>query len=285
MGLHEPDYLSRFLSIINTCDTHPYRTQSEKTGRILQLHCIDSIMYIDIENMLWILSEIFDTIISPEIINYIRKVLFIETMNVDVDGVETEKELICINLIDNKALLKFHNWLFDHFTQKNAEGRVFQRFEMAGMAKPYNNFYYNDQQSPGMRDSYSYDSHWNQGECENPFSLSYMPIECSMPSPPKGYPLAYAKPRGKQVPCRKEPCLERPFVCEFFGCKRAFKRQEHLKRHIKMHTGERPFKCLFPGCQKSFSRSDNLNSHYKTHNIVRGRSCKSYNATKTIGDY
>lgn len=68
--------------------------------------------------------------------------------------------------------------------------------------------------------------------------------------------------RAKQVNIK-----DRPFVCEYPECKRAFKRFEHLKRHNKMHTGERPYKCKYPGCMKSFSRSDNLAQHFKIHNV------------------
>ncbi|KAH9410994.1 hypothetical protein HK407_09g14080 [Ordospora pajunii] len=76
----------------------------------------------------------------------------------------------------------------------------------------------------------------------------------------------------RSVGCMKD----RPFVCSFNSCKRAFKRYEHLKRHILMHTGERPHKCKFPGCSKSFSRSDNLSQHYKIHNISNEMHTRSY---------
>ncbi|KAM6493066.1 STE-12 alpha [Amanita muscaria] len=53
------------------------------------------------------------------------------------------------------------------------------------------------------------------------------------------------------------------FVCPLFSCGRMFKRQEHLKRHLRTHTMERPYAC--PRCKKRFSRSDNLNQHLRTH--------------------
>ncbi|PFH49297.1 hypothetical protein AMATHDRAFT_48848 [Amanita thiersii Skay4041] len=53
------------------------------------------------------------------------------------------------------------------------------------------------------------------------------------------------------------------FVCPLFSCGRMFKRQEHLKRHLRTHTMERPYAC--PKCRKRFSRSDNLNQHLRTH--------------------
>ncbi|KAI7908340.1 uncharacterized protein BX663DRAFT_402307, partial [Cokeromyces recurvatus] len=54
-------------------------------------------------------------------------------------------------------------------------------------------------------------------------------------------------------------------ICPLSECQRQFKRFEHLKRHMKVHTLERPFSCSYPGCQKNFSRSDNLSQHIKTH--------------------
>ena len=47
-------------------------------------------------------------------------------------------------------------------------------------------------------------------------------------------------------------------------CDKAFRRSEHLKRHIRsVHSSERPFHCVL--CEKKFSRSDNLSQHLKTH--------------------
>ncbi|KAI8366715.1 uncharacterized protein BYT42DRAFT_587650 [Radiomyces spectabilis] len=58
---------------------------------------------------------------------------------------------------------------------------------------------------------------------------------------------------------------EKQHVCTHPNCQRRFKRLEHLKRHMRIHTSERPFQCTYAGCQKSFSRSDNLTQHLKTH--------------------
>ncbi|KAJ1722101.1 hypothetical protein LPJ53_003433, partial [Coemansia erecta] len=57
----------------------------------------------------------------------------------------------------------------------------------------------------------------------------------------------------------------RRYVCEYAGCTKQFKRQEHLKRHFRVHTGERPYKCPAPDCNKVFARMDNLNQHIRTH--------------------
>ncbi|KAF9203806.1 hypothetical protein BGZ49_006026 [Haplosporangium sp. Z 27] len=53
--------------------------------------------------------------------------------------------------------------------------------------------------------------------------------------------------------------------CKFQSCTWSFKRFEHLKRHMLVHTKERPFVCDFQGCEKSFSRSDNFSAHLRTH--------------------
>ncbi|CCK71471.1 stress-responsive transcriptional activator MSN4 KNAG_0H00550 [Huiozyma naganishii CBS 8797] len=55
---------------------------------------------------------------------------------------------------------------------------------------------------------------------------------------------------------------DKPFKCG--QCVKAFKRSEHLKRHVRsVHSNDRPFACTL--CEKKFSRSDNLSQHLKTH--------------------
>ncbi|KAL3480337.1 regulatory protein brlA [Aspergillus californicus] len=62
------------------------------------------------------------------------------------------------------------------------------------------------------------------------------------------------------------------FKCKEPGCNGRFKRQEHLKRHMKSHSKDKPHVCWVPGCHRAFSRSDNLNAHYtKTHSKRGGR--------------
>jgi uncharacterized Zn-finger protein len=58
---------------------------------------------------------------------------------------------------------------------------------------------------------------------------------------------------------------QKSHICPVPQCQRRFKRLEHLKRHMRIHTMERPFACSFPNCHKTFSRSDNLSQHMKTH--------------------
>jgi hypothetical protein len=51
-------------------------------------------------------------------------------------------------------------------------------------------------------------------------------------------------------------------VCSI--CGRGFGKQEHLVRHMRIHTRERPYPC--PSCHKSFARRDVLNRHIAAHN-------------------
>ncbi|KAJ1674170.1 hypothetical protein EV182_003816, partial [Spiromyces aspiralis] len=62
-----------------------------------------------------------------------------------------------------------------------------------------------------------------------------------------------------------EKSVLRRYACPYSGCCKNFKRHEHLKRHIRTHTGEKPFKCHIEGCGKGFARMDNLHQHIRTH--------------------
>jgi DNA-directed RNA polymerase subunit RPC12/RpoP len=66
--------------------------------------------------------------------------------------------------------------------------------------------------------------------------------------------------RGRKQSLTEDPSKQ--YVCD--KCSRRFRRQEHLKRHIRsLHTDDKPFTCT--DCGKKFSRSDNLSQHQRTH--------------------
>ncbi|KAH8922410.1 hypothetical protein BT69DRAFT_1220287 [Atractiella rhizophila] len=59
---------------------------------------------------------------------------------------------------------------------------------------------------------------------------------------------------------------ERPFVCEFPGCEKAFARAHDRKRHQLLHTGEKKYKCDV--CQTAFVRLDALQRHRMALSIL-----------------
>ena len=62
------------------------------------------------------------------------------------------------------------------------------------------------------------------------------------------------------------------FHCGHAGCTKAFRRKEHLNRHVRSHEPTRPHKCYL--CNKSFARKDILHRHVLLHNAPPGEGPK-----------
>lgn len=69
-------------------------------------------------------------------------------------------------------------------------------------------------------------------------------------------------------PLSAEP--DRPFSCD--KCGRKFIRITHMRRHMRIHTGERPFLCHI--CGRRYARGDYLRAHIQAHRKERMHKCK-----------
>ncbi|EJU04209.1 hypothetical protein DACRYDRAFT_87475 [Dacryopinax primogenitus] len=70
-------------------------------------------------------------------------------------------------------------------------------------------------------------------------------------------------PQRTQDMVRAEALAKRKYVCS--QCDKAFTTSGHLRRHIKVHTGDKPFICPYPKCYKKCNRDDNLVQHFQVH--------------------
>ena len=78
---------------------------------------------------------------------------------------------------------------------------------------------------------------------------------------------------------------EKPHICNFKNCNKAYSRLENLKTHIRSHTGEKPYVCEFPNCEKSFSNASDRAKHMtRTHTNVKQFACKILNCNKRYTD-
>ncbi|CAG9786315.1 unnamed protein product [Diatraea saccharalis] len=66
---------------------------------------------------------------------------------------------------------------------------------------------------------------------------------------------------------RDIPVPQRVYVCRY--CSKPFKRKDHYKIHLHIHTGVRSFFCQH--CGKGFYRKDHLQKHSQVHSRVRPR--------------
>ena len=75
--------------------------------------------------------------------------------------------------------------------------------------------------------------------------------------------------------------LKPSYRCQF--CDKAFSRQDNLKIHESLHTGEKPFKCLV--CNKSFGNKWHLKRHQPIHSGQKPHKCQWCRSSFSIIEY
>jgi len=62
---------------------------------------------------------------------------------------------------------------------------------------------------------------------------------------------------------------KKKFPCDI--CGRRFSRPSHMRRHMRIHSGEKPYSCHI--CKRPFARSDYVESHVLSHRRNKEHSC------------
>ena len=58
---------------------------------------------------------------------------------------------------------------------------------------------------------------------------------------------------------------EKPYVCTFAGCGKAYSNSSDRFKHVRTHQEEKPYKCKLPGCRKQYTDPSSLRKHVRTH--------------------
>ena len=80
--------------------------------------------------------------------------------------------------------------------------------------------------------------------------------------------------RRQRVRRRRHVTIAPQHVCPHVGCPRSYAKLSHLRKHVRIHTGDRPHACTWPGCEWKFARSDELTRHYRKHTGYRPFHCQ-----------
>ena len=87
---------------------------------------------------------------------------------------------------------------------------------------------------------------------------------------PEEHVVQSTQEKSQPLPSQEKREPERPFLCNV--CNHRFIRATHLRRHMRIHTGEKPFTCHI--CGQRYARGDYLRAHIQAHRRDRIHKCK-----------
>lgn len=58
---------------------------------------------------------------------------------------------------------------------------------------------------------------------------------------------------------------EKPYICPFVGCNKAYSNSSDRFKHVRTHQEEKPYICKLPGCNKRYTDPSSLRKHVRTH--------------------
>lgn len=225
------------------------------TKMIIRLYLLQNTIYIPFSDLSFIFSFFLNASIDFEILTFIREMLTIYKLDDICNNVDFQPLELCkVEELKEHIYTLVSKKINDY--KKIEDEKIFQTIDIQPSLEIKNNFPFipdkkNINIEPRIDDIMS-----NMYK-----SNSFVDIHDTI------IPINKYRGRGRKSQVERVNLKERPFVCKEPDCLSAFKRLEHLKRHMKRHTGEKPYKCPFPGCLKAFSRSDNLSQHFRIHNI------------------
>ena len=123
------DLESEFNNIVEQYKISPFGFRLRKTGNILKLSEYNGLYYIDLTNIFKIVNELLGPNISEEIMEYINKITFSETISIDTSRGSETKTMTCIQFIDNSFFrVEYIYTSFFKFCKSSidCEGRYFK---------------------------------------------------------------------------------------------------------------------------------------------------------------
>ena len=85
---------------------------------------------------------------------------------------------------------------------------------------------------------------------------------------------------------RNDPCVllvvgEKPYICPFVGCHKAYSNSSDRFKHVRTHQVDKPYDCKMTGCCKRYTDPSSLRKHMKIHGHYTQRLVRRVNGNVT----